>query len=258
MNKKKHLIFTVTLSTICIIGTGCSYKGNPSENSSTQNVTSATEISAPQTTSYSPTLDIKTPKQDDIEGKKHLGETQTAGKADDNTNWEKLYRNVIANAKEYELDPYNSGAGYFPRVYIGLHDFNGDNVPELIFGDGAAISIFTVENNSLKKITDLTMTEDWDSINGVNYKDNTLLLESAGSDGCGYECFTYKDKYITGFYSDYEPDTASINGKTTSSSEFSKLFDVKSLMKGISLETIDMGDSPEQKAAEINFDDITF
>lgn len=258
MNKKNHLIIAVTLSAICIFGTACSYKDNPSENSRTQNVTIATETSTPLTTSYNPTLDIKTPTQDNIEGKDHLSETQAAGKANANTNWEKLYRDVIANAKDYELDPYDSGVGYFSRLYIGLHDFNGDNVPELIFGDGAAISIFTVENNSLKKITDLTMTEDWDSIDGVNYKDNTLLLESSGSDGCGYECFTYKDKYITGFYSDYEPDTASINGKTTSSSEFSKLFDVKSLMEGISLETINMGDSPEQKAAEINFDDITF
>lgn len=233
MNVKKHLIITVALSAICILGTGCSYKSNPAS-------------------------DIKTSAQDNTEDNAHLEETQMAGNTDDNTSWESLYRNVIAKAKDYELDPYDSGLGYLPRLYLGLHDFNGDGIPELVFGDGAAISIFTVEDNTLKKVTDLTMTEDWGSINGVYYKDNTLLLESAGSDGCGYEGFTYKDKYITGFYSDYEPDTATINGTTTSASEFSKLFDLKSLMKGISLKTIDMGDSPEQKAAEINFDDIMF
>lgn len=144
------------------------------------------------------------------------------------------------------------------NVYLGLHDFNGDNVPELIFGDGEAISIFTVEDNSLKKVTDLVMTEEWAAINGVQFKDNTLLLESDGSNGSGYEGFTYTDKYITGFYSDYDPKAATINGQAASSDDFFKLFDLENLKSGVDLKLIDIGDTVEQKAADINFDAVTF
>lgn len=249
--KRKYLVMMVTLSVICIIAAGCNHNSSLNQSGSTENEYSTEGNPVQQTSAGNPALNLETSTQD-------MNTIPQTGSNNKDMNWQPVYRNVIANAKDYELDPYNLKAGFNQHLYLGLHDFNGDNVPELIFGDGEALSIFTVEDNSLKKIADLVMTEEWGAINGVSLKDNTLLLVSAGSDGCGYECFTYTDKYITGFYSDYDPEVATINGKSTSSDEFTKLFDLDSLKNGVTLKLIDISDTPEQRAADINFDDITF
>ncbi|MDO4293487.1 MAG: hypothetical protein Q4C65_09720 [Eubacteriales bacterium] len=185
-------------------------------------------------------------------------ENTTSSSMNEDTDWSNLYRNIIANAPDYILDPYELGLGYDDYLYLGLHDFDGDNVPEFIFGDLNVIRIYTVENNSLKNIENLQMTKDWGGINGVRFEDNTLLLVNNGSDGGGYECFTYKDKYITGFYSDYEPETAIMNGNKRSSDAFFEIFDLEKLKKGTSLERMHMGEVPSKTAADLKFEDIMF
>lgn len=257
--KRKHLIMMAALSTICILATGCGHNNSLNESRSTQNSESSTdEPTEPQPSTSNPTLNIETPMQDTKDEGNSGDNISSKATINNDMSWQQVYRSVIANAKDFELDPYNLEDGFNQYMYLGLHDFDGDNVPELIFGDGAAISVFTVEDNSLKKVADLVMTEEWAAINGVSFKDNTLLLESDGSNGSGYECFTYTDKYITGFYSDYDPNVATINGKATSSDEFFKLFDLDNLKSGIDLKLIDISDTPEQKAEDINFDAITF
>ena len=124
---------------------------------------------------------------------------------DSNGKWEDAYKEIVRNMESYLADPYilrqeqeradnDSCIGY-----IGIHDFDDDSVPELIIGDDVSVGIFTYDNGSVKKIADLYEPEDWGCINGVHYKDNTVILINSGSDGSCYVCLSCHDgEYITG------------------------------------------------------------
>lgn len=206
------------LTTLCMLVTGCVHSTTSSEN-----VTTTQQFT-------------ENPKKD--------------------AEWIVFYRNIIAHAEDYVMDPYELDLGYSSYLYLGLHDFDNNGTPEFIFGDSSAISIYTVQDKTLLKVADLQMTEDWVGINGVKFKDNTLLLINAGSDGCGYECFTYKDGYITGFYSDYEPEVATLNGSAVSPDDFHVIFNLEDLETGTYLEKFYIGDSTTQAANDLNFDEI--
>ena len=55
--------------------------------------------------------------------------------------------------------------------------------------------------------------------------------------GDGWVCFTYEQgKYITGFYDDYKPNKATINGEPVSKEEFLLQFDIFKLKENNHLE----------------------
>lgn len=147
--------------------------------------------------------------------------------------WKDAYINFIYNIpkglEELE-DPYDfrrlandSDTEYW--LYLGIHDFDGNDIPELIMGDGASIGIFTYENNALTKITDLYMQDHWGAINGVHFWDNSIILESDGSDGSGFVGLTYKDgEYISGNYCQYHPAETMLNNKKVTYEEFCEVF----------------------------------
>ena len=94
------------------------------------------------------------------------------------------------------------------------HPVDDGGVPELIIGDTVSIGIFTYEDGMVKKIADLYEPEDWGGINGVHYRENTIILVNNGSDGSCYVCLSYHDgEYVTGVFDEYNPDTATVNGK---------------------------------------------
>lgn len=132
---------------------------------------------------------------------------------------------------------------------MGFHDFDQDGIPELILGDGVSVGVFTYKNNTVEKVTDLYEPEDWMAINGLHYKNNSIVLESNGSDGSGYVCFTYYEgEYITGFHDDYNPKEATLNNKKTTYEEFSKLFSIEDLMDNSSISL--------NKLDDVDFNDI--
>ena len=178
MNKEHTLIITM-FSAICLLGVGCSHGNNSRDNINAIVETAALQSIAENSTSM---VEIST---DSVNNDSIDNETivQTEENVKENVVWSDLYRNIIINAQDYILDPYALGLGSDGYLYLGLHDFDGDNVPEFIFGDSNAISIYTVENNLLKNIVNLQLTEDWMGINGVRFEDNTLLLSNAGSEG---------------------------------------------------------------------------
>lgn len=141
--------------------------------------------------------------------------------------WEDAYRDIIHNMDSHLVDPYDLRSEPDNIIFIGIHDFDSDSIPELVIGDLVSIAIFTYENNNAKKITDLFELESWGALNGVIIIDNMLFIEKAGSDGCGYAGFTYHEgEYITGMYDDYSSETAYINGKEVSGEEFRQLFNI--------------------------------
>lgn len=156
--------------------------------------------------------------------------------------WEEAYKEIVCNMESYLADPYILRQE-FDRAdsdicigYIGIHDFDDDGVPELIIGDTVSIGIFTYEDGTVKKIADLYEPEDWGGINGVHYRDNTIILVNSGSDGSCYVCLScYDGEYVTGVYDEYKPQMAVINGKEVTGEEFKKWFDTAGLLRDSSI-----------------------
>ena len=140
---------------------------------------------------------------------------EESNQRDSNENWEDAYKEIVRNMESYLADPYifrqepdrvNSDSCI---GYIGIHDFDDDGVPELMIGDGVSIGIFTYEDGMAKKIADLYEPEVWGGINGVHYRENSIILVNSGSDGSCYVCLSYYDgEYVTGVYDEYHPQTA--------------------------------------------------
>ena len=156
--------------------------------------------------------------------------------------WEDAYKEIVRNMESYLTDPYalrqeldqaNSDSCI---GYIGIHDFDDDGVPELMIGDGISIGIFIYEDGMAKKIADLYEPEVWGCINGAHYRENTIILVNNGSDGSCYVCLSYHDgEYVTGVFDEYNPDTATVNGKEVTEEEFKKWFDIAGLSRDSSI-----------------------
>lgn len=167
---------------------------------------------------------------------------EESNQRDSNENWEDAYKEIVRNMESYLADPYifrqepdwvNSDSCI---GYIGIHDFEDDSVPELIIGDEVSVGIFTYDNGIVKKIADLYEPEDWGCINGVHYKDNTVILINSGSDGSCYVCLSCRDgEYITGAFDEYNPETATVNGKEVTEEEFKKCFNLTELSEDSSI-----------------------
>ncbi len=156
--------------------------------------------------------------------------------------WQDAYKNIIRNIQSNLADPYNfmSDFGFSGWAYVGIHDFDNNNIPELIIGSVESVAVFTYEEGKAEKVADLYETEDWGGINYLCYKDNHLVLMSCGNGenaGNGYVCFTYEQgEYVTGFYDDYQPDKATINGEPVSKEEFPLQFDILKLKENNHIE----------------------
>lgn len=151
--------------------------------------------------------------------------------------WEDAYKSIICDIDSNLADPYNYNLGSNGNVYLGIHDFDGDDTPELIIGDSVSAAVFTYDNGDAVKIADLYEPEDWGGINGLYYKDNHIVLVSSGSGGSGYVCFTYdKGEYITGVYDDYNPEKGIINGNQVTGEVFRQQFNLTELTKNSRIE----------------------
>ena len=130
--------------------------------------------------------------------------------AEDADNWKHSYREIITHMRDNLADQYNLRSTWNQFMYLAIHDFNYDNVPELIIGDNVVMAVFSCEDGEVVKIADLYEPEEWGGINGLYYCDNTLILRSDGSDGSGYVCFTFSEgEYVTGICDD-DMDTRAV------------------------------------------------
>lgn len=129
-------------------------------------------------------------------------------------------------------DPYRlrGEGGLNSSFYLGIHDFNGDGIPELILGDGISLSVYTYENHGLEKAADLYEPEGWYMINELYLQNNCLILVSNGSNGCGYVGLTYQNGvYITGMHDDYNPDWSYLNEVEATYKAFDDIFHITEL-----------------------------
>lgn len=157
--------------------------------------------------------------------------------------WQDAYKGILRDMENNLSDPYavrNSSESDEDSVigFVGIHDFNHDNIPELIVSDLVSMGVFTFEDGVAKKIADLYEPEDWCYISGVYCKNNTIVLSNSGSDGGCYVCFTFYEgeessqgKYIIGIYDEYRPGSATINGEAATEEEFKKWFNLPDLLE---------------------------
>lgn len=71
--------------------------------------------------------------------------------------WRRAYLYAICNMQEYLNEPYGdrshfTDSDFMERwVYLGLHDFDGDGMPELLIGDTTAIAVLTFNEGRIKR-----------------------------------------------------------------------------------------------------------
>lgn len=232
---KKVYIFSMFLLIICL--TGCQ-KINSEDEGVKQEQDIVEKIMGAED------LDVIGEKESDTA---HADEAErqenTEGDAAEiSVTWQDAYKNIISNIQSNLADPYNfiSEFGFNGCAYVGIHDFDNNNIPELIIGSAESVAVFTYEEGKAEKVADLYETEDWGGINYLCYKDNHLVLMSCGNGenaGNGYVCFTYEQgEYFMGFYDDYQPDEATINGEPVSKEEFLLQFDILKLKQNNHIE----------------------
>lgn len=147
------------------------------------------------------------------------------GSPADGAAWESAYRNILRELDNRLADPYGLRVEPNICVYAGVHDFDGDGVPELIAGDCVSVGVFTYQGGTAEKITDLYDPEMRGNINALHCKGNTLALVTAGPDGNRYVCFTFQEgAYLSGTYDEHDPNTADFCGEPVSTEDFGGQF----------------------------------
>ena len=157
---------------------------------------------------------------------------ESAALTNQENNWQNAYQEIIDQGGGHLPDPYQLRGedGLNSSFYVGIHDFNGDGIPELILGDGISISVYTYQNHGLEKVADLYEPEGWYMIHDLYIQNNCLILVSNGTDGCGYVGFTYREgSYLTGTYEDSSPDQSVLGGEVSGFKEFNHVFHITEL-----------------------------
>ncbi len=140
--------------------------------------------------------------------------------------WREAYLHAIENFPDNMIDPYGfrSGSDWTnpeKYVYLGIHDFTTDGIPELIIGDAASLAVFIYKDGRVEKCIDLTMECCWQCIDGVAFHDNALLVSCYGSDGSGHTAAAYRNgAWTTAVYCAYHPKKCTINGEAATYEEF--------------------------------------
>lgn len=142
--------------------------------------------------------------------------------------WQEAYRKVIQSDRNNLLaDPEHFRSQVEEtQVYIGIHDFDEDGTPELIFGDGVSLAVFTYSDGSAAKIQDICFPETLWCVNGVCFQGNALRAECNGSGGSAYVNFGYLDgQYLMGRYTEQCPDIpCTVNETVCTLEEFTRIY----------------------------------
>ncbi len=153
--------------------------------------------------------------------------------------WQEAYRDLVYYSPNNLTNPYvyldyaRTDTGWHTKEkyrYLGLHDFDSDGTPELIMGDIASLAVFTYKNGNVEKQIDITMDCCWMGVNGVAFRDNTILVSAHGSDGSGYVAWSYQNgAWVKAVYCDYHTKQCTINGEPATYEQFCEIipFDPK-------------------------------
>ncbi len=146
--------------------------------------------------------------------------------------WQSAYLDIIRDLPSFLVDSdpdnYRLKDYYNPNnnlVYLGIHDFDGDGVPEFLAGDTSSMAVFTFADGQAKKLYDLFYPESVWCIDGVSFKGNSISLGCSGSGGTAWVNFGFLDnQYLLGLYSEISNSAVMINGKESTLEELNKIY----------------------------------
>ncbi len=152
--------------------------------------------------------------------------------------WKSAYLEVIYHLWDYLAPRYEpNGEETRKKIndpmnlmtfYLGLHDFDGDGILELITGDGLGLAVFTYEDGNVNKIADLCdpdLSAGW-CVNGVSFRNNSIQAEYDGSGGINYVNFGYiEGEYVLGHRNQQTPTVPiTINGREGTLEEMDRIY----------------------------------
>lgn len=125
--------------------------------------------------------------------------------------WQEVYRQILLADSESYLAEADTDIDVKNRqIYLGIHDYDRDEVPELIIGYLCSAAVFTFRDQEAQKIADLYIPNLVWCINGFYARGDSISLQCCGSGGTNFVNFGYMEgAYILGFYTencdDYDP-----------------------------------------------------
>lgn len=139
--------------------------------------------------------------------------------------WQEAYLSVIkCDRQQLLVDPDNSRYPEDPYIYLGIHDFDGDGTPELIFGDGVSLAVFTYTEGRVERIADLYFPGIVWCVNGIAFHGNGMSVMCDGSGGTDYVNFGYIDgEYVLGLYAPREHMEPTINGEVCTVDDINRI-----------------------------------
>ena len=139
--------------------------------------------------------------------------------------WQEAYLSVIKCDRQLLLvDLDNARYPEDTYIYLGIHDFDGDGIPELIFGDGVSLAVFTYTEGRVGRIADLYFPGIVWCVNGIAIHGNGMSVMCDGSDGTDYVNFGYIDgEYVLGLYAPQAHMEPTINGEACTVDDINRI-----------------------------------
>lgn len=254
MKKRKVFFLLIVLllfSCACLLGACSKEKAVMQPNDSTEpsNSTKPDSSIAPENSSvepYSGAADKNTLPDESPSPEPKSDENESKTDAEEPLTWQSAYVEIICHVEDYLApvvsSPYEGNERenlklYNPNNkdgYVGIHDFDGDDIPELLAGDDLGIGVFTFAEGKAEKLADLYWPDIVWCINGVYVKDNGLRVSCSGSTGSWNVCFGFVEgEYRLGRYYYYAENAgvtgslfsdATLNGEPCTREEMDKIY----------------------------------
>lgn len=139
--------------------------------------------------------------------------------------WQEAYLSIIKCDRQLLLvDTDNLRYPEDTYIYLGIHDFEGDGTPELIFGDGVSLAVFTYAEGRVERIADLYFPGIIWCVNGIAIHGNGMSVMCAGSGGMDCVNFGYIDgEYALGLYAPRAHMEPTINGEVCTVDDINRI-----------------------------------
>ena len=139
--------------------------------------------------------------------------------------WQEAYLSVIkCDRQQLLVDPDNLRYPEDTYIYLGIHDFDGDGTPELIYGDAVSLAVFTFSEGQVERIADLYFPGIVWCVNGIAIHGNGMSVMCDGSDGTDYVNFGYIDGgYVLGLYAQQTHMEPTINGEVCTVDDINRI-----------------------------------
>lgn len=144
--------------------------------------------------------------------------------------WQEVYQQILLSDPQNYLADADTAYSLEERwLYLGIHDFDSDDCPELIIGDPRSAAVFTFIDGEAQKLADLCIPDTVWCINGLHARGNSISTQCNGSTGSDFVNFGFLDgEYVLGIYTELcdEYDPPVINGEPGTLDQMNRIYRV--------------------------------